>query len=118
MNRFILILSAVASHAVAQPYPSKPIHLIVPFAPGGSSEFVARTVSSEMAKGLGQNFVIENKPGGGGNIAMQEVARAVPVRLPGRQKGSVYGMVRPKSISLTTWSLVTMMLRGHRSRCR
>ena len=78
MNRFVLILSAVASQAVAQPYPSKPIHLIVPFAPGGSSEFVARTVSSEMAKGLGQNFVIENKPGGGGNIAMQEVARAEP----------------------------------------
>jgi tripartite-type tricarboxylate transporter receptor subunit TctC len=78
MNRFILILSAVATQAVAQPYPAKPIHLIVPFAPGGSSEFVARTVSAEMAKGLGQNFVIENKPGGGGNIAMQEVARAEP----------------------------------------
>ncbi len=50
----------------------------MPFAPGGSSEFVARTVSSEMAKALGQSFVIENKPGGGGNVAMQEVARAEP----------------------------------------
>jgi tripartite-type tricarboxylate transporter receptor subunit TctC len=66
------------SLAQAQTYPAKPIRLIVPFAPGGSSEFVARTVSAEMAKGLGQNFVVENKPGGGGNIAMGEVARAEP----------------------------------------
>jgi tripartite-type tricarboxylate transporter receptor subunit TctC len=69
---------SAATAAYGQAFPSKPIRLIVPFAPGGSSEFVARTVSAEMAKGLRQNFVIENKPGGGGNIAMQEVARANP----------------------------------------
>ena len=68
----------LALQAEAQTFPSKPIRLIVPFAPGGSSEFVARTVSAEMAKNLGQSFVIENKPGGGGNIAMHEVARAEP----------------------------------------
>ncbi len=73
-----IFLSAVVTFAQGQPYPSKPIRLIVPFAPGGSSEFVARTVSAEMAKGLGQNFVAENRPGGGGNIAMGEVARAEP----------------------------------------
>ncbi len=73
-----IFLSAVVTLAQGQTYPSKPIRLIVPFAPGGSSEFVARTVSAEMAKGLGQNFVVENKPGGGGNIAMGEVARAEP----------------------------------------
>jgi tripartite-type tricarboxylate transporter receptor subunit TctC len=73
-----IFLSAAAALAQAQTYPSKPIRLIVPFAPGGSSEFVARTVSAEMAKALGQNFVVENKPGGGGNIAMGEVARAEP----------------------------------------
>ncbi len=73
-----VLLSAVVTLAQGQAYPSKPIRLIVPFAPGGSSEFVARTVSAEMAKGLGQNFVVENKPGGGGNIAMGEVARAAP----------------------------------------
>jgi tripartite-type tricarboxylate transporter receptor subunit TctC len=50
----------------------------VPFAPGGSSTLVARFMSEEMAKGLGASFIIENKPGGGGNIAMQEVARAAP----------------------------------------
>ncbi len=71
-----IFLSAVVTLAQGQTYPSKPIRLIVPFAPGGSSEFVARTVSAEMAKGLGQNFVVENKPGGAGVIAMGEVARA------------------------------------------
>jgi len=73
-----VFLSAVATLAQGQAYPSKPIRLIVPFAPGGSSEFVARTVSAEMAKGLGQNFVVENRPGGAGVIAMGEVARAEP----------------------------------------
>ena len=73
-----IFLSTLATFAQAQTYPSKPIRLIVPFAPGGSSEFVARTVSAEMTKGLGQNFVVENKPGGAGVIAMGEVARAEP----------------------------------------
>jgi tripartite-type tricarboxylate transporter receptor subunit TctC len=77
--RFFFVLGIfLALQAEAQTFPSKPIRLIVPFAPGGSSEFVARTVSAEMAKNLGQSFVIENKPGGGGNIAMAEVARDEP----------------------------------------
>ncbi len=64
--------------ALAQTYPSKPIRLVVPFAPGGSSSIVARAFSAEMSKGLGQQFVVENKPGAGGNIAMEEVAKAEP----------------------------------------
>ncbi len=78
--RFIvaLIAGAIALAAEAQPYPSKPIRLVVPFAPGGSSSIVARVVSAEMSKELGQQFVIDNKPGGGGNVAMLEVARAEP----------------------------------------
>jgi tripartite-type tricarboxylate transporter receptor subunit TctC len=64
--------------AAAQAYPSKPIRLVVPFAPGGSSSLVARVMATEMEKGLGKQFVIENKGGGGGNIAMQDVARADP----------------------------------------
>jgi tripartite-type tricarboxylate transporter receptor subunit TctC len=67
-----------ASLSWAQTYPSKPIRLVVPFAPGGSSTLVARLVTDEMAKGLGGSFVIENKGGGGGNPAMLDVARAEP----------------------------------------
>ena len=78
--RFLLLALFVlcSLNVKAQNYPSKPIKLLVPFAPGGSSSIVARLAAEEMAKGLGQPIVIENKPGGGGNIAMQEVARAEP----------------------------------------
>jgi tripartite-type tricarboxylate transporter receptor subunit TctC len=71
-----MLVFAAASHA--QTYPSKPVRLVVPFAPGGSSTIVARSVATEMEKGLGQSIVIENKGGGGGNPAMQDVARADP----------------------------------------
>ena len=50
----------------------------MPFAPGGSSSIVARAFSAEMAKGLGQQFVVENKPGGAGNVAMEDVSKAAP----------------------------------------
>ena len=80
MKRIILAIAAglLAGAAQAQAWPSKPIRLVVPFAPGGSSSIVARAVGAEMEKGLGQPIVIDNKPGGGGNVAMQEVARAEP----------------------------------------
>ena len=64
--------------AKAQTYPVKPIRLVVPFAPGGSSSIVARAVAAEMEKGLGQPIIVDNKGGGGGNVAMQEVAHADP----------------------------------------
>ncbi len=73
-----LLCGLVPVLACAETFPSKPIRLIVPFAPGGSSSIVARFISNEMEKGLGTQIVVENKPGGGGNIAMQEVARAEP----------------------------------------
>jgi tripartite-type tricarboxylate transporter receptor subunit TctC len=62
----------------AQSYPAKPVRLVVPFASGGSSEIVARSVAQKLSENLGQQFIVENKPGGAGNIAMQEVARAEP----------------------------------------
>ena len=55
-------------------WPSKPIRLLVPFAPGGSSEIVARSAATELTKTLGQSVFVENKPGAAGNIAMQECA--------------------------------------------
>ena len=78
MNRFFLLLVVlfICGTGMAQTYPVKPIRLVVPFAPGGSSSIVARAVALEMEKGLGQPIVIENKGGGGGNVAMLEVAKA------------------------------------------
>lgn len=57
-------------------WPSKPLRLVVPFAPGGSSEIVARAVAAEVSKTIGQNMFVDNKPGAAGNIAMQEVANS------------------------------------------
>jgi len=72
------LLAGFAVAAQAQNFPTKPIRLVVPFAPGGSSSIVARSVAAEMEKGLGQSIIVDNKPGGGGNVAMLEVAKADP----------------------------------------
>jgi tripartite-type tricarboxylate transporter receptor subunit TctC len=80
MNRFLLaaLAALMPLAAQAQSWPTKPIRLLVPFAPGGSSSIVARAVAVEMEKGLGQPIIIDNRPGGGGNVAMQEAARSEP----------------------------------------
>ena len=70
------VTAARLAQAQAQAWPSKPLRLVVPFAPGGSSEIVARAVAGEMAKTIGQNVFVDNKPGAAGNIAMQEVANS------------------------------------------
>ena len=68
-----------ATTALAQSgWPSKPIRFLVPFAPGGTSEIVARSVAAELTKQLGQTVFVENKPGGAGVIAMQETAKSPP----------------------------------------
>jgi tripartite-type tricarboxylate transporter receptor subunit TctC len=77
-SALFLGMLAFATASFAQTYPNRPIRLVVPFAPGGSSTLVARSVAAEMEKGLGQSIVIENKGGGGGSLAMSEVARADP----------------------------------------
>ena len=69
-------LAASPLFARSQVWPAKPLRLVVPFAPGGSSEIVARAVAGEMAKTIGQNVFVDNKPGAAGNIAMQEVANS------------------------------------------
>ena len=70
-------LPAIVQTAYAQSsWPSKPIRLLVPFAPGGSSEIVARSAANELTKSLGQTVFVENKPGASGNIAMQECAQS------------------------------------------
>ena len=64
--------------ALAQDYPNRPIHMIIPFAPGGASDFVGRIIQPGLEKGLGQTLVIDNKPGASGNIGMAAAAHAAP----------------------------------------
>jgi len=62
----------------AQPYPVKPVKIIVPAQPGGGLDLIGRTIGAELGKALDQQFVIENVGGGGGSIACQQTARAAP----------------------------------------
>ena len=68
----------VATGASAQQYPTKPVRFVVPFAPGGSTDTLARTLGTRLSEGLGQQVVIDNRAGGNGNIGMEIVAHAPP----------------------------------------
>jgi tripartite-type tricarboxylate transporter receptor subunit TctC len=69
-------LPAVSRFAWAQAYPTRPVRIIVPFAPAGSGDILARLIGQWLSERLGQPFVIENRPGGGGNIGTEAVVRA------------------------------------------
>jgi tripartite-type tricarboxylate transporter receptor subunit TctC len=71
-------LAAAASPAQAQAWPSKPVRLVVPYAPGGTTDVVARVIAEYLGQRLGQNIVIENKPGKGAMIGTALVAKAAP----------------------------------------
>ena len=74
----LAMLAAATAGAQQQPWPSKPIHMIVPFAPGGASDFVARIIGPKLQDALGQPIVIDNRAGASGNIGMEIAAKAQP----------------------------------------
>ena len=80
MRRFLLAaaLLTFAPYAPAQPYPSKPIRLVAPFAPGGALDLIARGVAAKLAESMGQPVVVENRAGASGALGSEAVARSAP----------------------------------------
>jgi len=77
--RLLLAICALsAAQALAQAWPARPVRLIVPFPPGGSTDVAARTLADKLTRSLGTQFVVENRAGGGGAIGTTAVARAAP----------------------------------------
>ena len=74
----VAAIASVASVAHAQSFPTKPIRLIIPFAPGGTTDIVGRGVADQMSRILGQPVVVENRAGGGGSIGADAIAKAPP----------------------------------------
>jgi len=64
--------------AIAQPYPSKPVRVVIPYPPGSTPDIVGRTLSTKLQEALGQPFVVDNRTGAGGNIGAEAVAKATP----------------------------------------
>ncbi len=74
----LFCIGGMAGSSALAEYPERPITMVVPFAPGGSSDVVARTIQQKLSEVLGQSVVVENRPGAGGNIAIDSVVRADP----------------------------------------
>jgi tripartite-type tricarboxylate transporter receptor subunit TctC len=81
-NNFIrvllILITGLAGSCLAQDYPSRPIKMIMPFAPGGAGDFIGRILSAKMSEVLGQQVFIENKPGLGGNVGLTLGAKSPP----------------------------------------
>ena len=73
-----MIVTIAGPPAIAQPYPNRPVKMIVPFAPGGATDIIARTVAQKLSDRVGQAVVVENRPGAGTTVGNAEVAKAKP----------------------------------------
>ena len=76
MKLLLALLAALAGPALAQSYPAKPIHLIVPFPPGGGTDLFSRTIATKLAETLSWTIVVDNKPGAGGNLGVDAAAKS------------------------------------------
>src|SRR5947209_7043836 len=72
------VLTAIAAPAASQTFPSRTVHLVVPYAAGGTGDIVARVISDKLAAALGQTVVVENRPGASGSIGTKGVIAAAP----------------------------------------
>ena len=72
------LLSLAAAAQTADSYPSRPVKLMVPYAPGGVTDIIARHLAPKLTEALGQPFIVENRPGATGNLALEAVAHAPP----------------------------------------
>ena len=73
-----MLLTLAATAAQAQAYPARPIRFVVPYAPGGPLDLIARAIGQKLTEATGQAVVVDNKPGAGGNIGGDIVAKAAP----------------------------------------
>src|SRR5438445_3016577 len=74
----ILLGLLFAGSAFAQDYPNRPVKIVVPYAPGGSTDIIGRIVAQRLTESLGQSFLVDNRPGASGNLALEAVAKAPP----------------------------------------
>src|SRR5436309_14080543 len=100
-----LVILLTACGASAQTYPTKPIRLVVGFAPGGAADIIARAMSDPLTRALGQGIIVDNKPGAGSSLAAEYVAKAAPdgyTIMIASQSGMIINPIVNKNISYDT----------------
>jgi tripartite-type tricarboxylate transporter receptor subunit TctC len=105
---FLVLLAAfgtTAAAALAQSYPSKPVHIVVPFAAGGAVDTLARLLGAKLADAFNQPVIVDNRPGAGGNLGADAVATATPsCRTPTGRRSAPHSTARSRSIPSRTSS--------------
>ncbi len=102
---FTLIVLLAASVASAQTYPTKPVRLVVGFAPGGAADIIARVMTEPLTRALGQGIIVDNKPGAGSSLAAEYVAKVAPdgyTIMIASQSGMIINPIVNKSIAYDT----------------